>query len=154
MFRKCHINRLSMVMVIIFAVFLSFYAADAAAFEAVPLTDIEMEEISGGFNGGDFLYFGIDYSIFGNVATNNNGSLGGGTVGLPTTTTLAYKNVVGNINASVIDNIGITSVNFALGNDITQNITTIFNISLATFHVNSTDQIKPILSHWINWGAF
>ena len=61
MLRKWHINRLSMVVVIIFTIFLTFYAAqDATAFEAVQLTDIEMEEINGGFNGGNFLYFGMD----------------------------------------------------------------------------------------------
>ena len=61
MLRKWHINRLSIVVVIIFTIFLTFYAAqDATAFEAVQLTDIEMEEINGGFNGGNFLYFGMD----------------------------------------------------------------------------------------------
>ena len=151
MLRKWHINRLSMVVVIIFTIFLSCYAAqDATAFDAVPLEDLEMEEISGGFNGGNFLYFGMEVLNMGYYANNNPS---GSAVTLPNEFTTNYNKlevsgVSGLINSNVSDNIGFTNVGVILGDNNTQTLQQFVNISLANFQVTSTDQIKPILSHW------
>ena len=149
MLRKWHINRLSMVVAIIFTIFLSCYAAqDATAFDAVPLEDLEMEEISGGFNGGNFLYFGMEVLNMGYYANNNpSGSA------LPNEFTTNYNqlnsgDVSGLINSNVSGNIGFTNVGVILGDNNTQTLQQFVNISLANFQVTSTDQIKPILSHW------
>ena len=139
MLRKWHVNRLSMVVVIIFTIFLTFYAAqDATAFEVAPLTDIEMEEISGGFQmqNGSFVYFGIDV-IMDDFYTSEYDTITGPGI-------LGGINILGSLN--IKENIGITTTGVIVGNNniLTQTI----NIGLAHFQVTSADQIKPILSNW------
>jgi len=151
--KKWQTNRLSMVIAIIFAVFLTFYAAqDVTAFEAVSLTDIEMEEINGGFNGGNFLYFGIDVMHLQYCANNTPSD---SAVTLPNEFTnynkLEVPGVSGFINSNVSDNIGFTNVGVILGDGNTQMLQQNVNISLAQFQVTSADQIQPILSHCLNF---
>ena len=75
MLKKWHIHRLSVVVIILFTMFLVCYAAkDAAAFDGgVPISDIEMEETHGGFQmpNGNFLYFNMDFMHMEYLAHND-----------------------------------------------------------------------------------
>ena len=166
MLKKWHIHRLSLVVIILFTMFLVCYAAkDAAAFDGgVPISDIEMEETHGGFQmpNGNFLYFTMDFmhmeylahndaglpnadaltSILGDQSSLLNNEPGNGTFSVP--------GVAGVINNYVANNIGFTNVAVAMGNDITQTLCNYLNINLLTFQVTNQDQIKPVLSNYLH----
>jgi hypothetical protein len=162
--KKWHIHRLSVVVIILFTMFLVCYAAkDAAAFDGgVPISDIEMEETHGGFQmpNGNFLYFNMDFMHMEYLAHNdpatNPGTLAsilGDQSDILNNTnneTLSAPGVTGVINNYVADNIGLTNVAVAMGDNITQKLVNYLNINLLTFQVTNQDQIKPVLSNWMH----
>jgi hypothetical protein len=163
--KKWHIYRLSLVVIILVTMFLVCYAAkDAAAFDGgIPISDIEMEETHGGFQmpNGNFVFFSMnllqmDYLAYNNPAgTPDTDALTGilGSNLTPQIKQVEIGDLHGIVNShigevSVENNIGLTSVAVALGNNITQKIWNIVDIDLLNFQVSNPDQIKPILSNF------
>ena len=167
MLKKWHIHRLSVVVIILFTMFLVCTAAkDAAAFDGgVPISDIEMEETHGGFQmpNGNFLYFTMDFMHMEYLAHNDSAIPDAGTLTSilgdqsrllndPGNGTFSAPGVAGLINndVDVAGNIGLTNVAVAIGNGITQHLANYVDIDLLTFQVTNQDQIKPILSNWMH----
>ena len=164
MLKKWHIYRLSLVVIILVTMFLVCYAAkDAAAFDGgIPISDIEMEETHGGFQmpNGNFVFFSMnllqmDYLAYNNPAGTPDTDVLTGILGsnLEPRIIREERDLQGIVNShigtvSVENNIGLTSVAVALGNNITQKIWNIVDIDLLNFQVTSPDQIKPILSNY------
>lgn len=143
-------NRLSIVMAIIFALFLiSYTAGDALAFEGVPLSDTEMEAIHGGFQmpNGNFIYFSMDVTRMEYMAYNDPGSMTS-TGGWENISLISAPGVSGSISGNVTHNIGLTNVAYAFGNNIRQCLINDVDIRVGFFRVSSADMIKPILSNW------
>jgi len=146
--RKWHINRLSMVIVIILAVFLSFYTVDAAAFEAAafeapasepkPLSDLEMEEIYGGTP-----FLNIEFATMFDTADGGRGTtIASGYCKFGYDEPNVYQNAAGIINLNVTDNVGYPMINVALGNNIRQYVWNYINIELTNIHVENIAQYK------------
>ena len=165
MLKKWHIHRLSLVVIILFTMFLVCYAAkDAAAFDGgVPISDIEMEETHGGFQmpNGNFLYFSMDFMHMEYLAHNDSAfpnagaltSILGDQSELLNNTnneTVSAAGVTGVIHNYVADNIGLTNVAVAMGDNITQKLINYLNINLLTFQITNQDQIKPVLSNYLH----
>lgn len=166
MLKKWHIHRLSVVVIILFAIFFVFYAAkDAAAFDGgVPISDIEMEETHGGFQmpNGNFLYFSMDIMHMEYLA-HNNPAIPTSTGTLPGITgdqsdllnntnyeTLSVPGVTGVINPNVINNVGLTNIGVILGNNNVMKLFNYLDINLAFFQVTNPNHIKPVLSNWLH----
>lgn len=159
MLKKWHIHRLSVVVIILFTVFLVCYGAkDAAAFDGgVPISDIEMEETHGGFQmpNGNFLYFSMDIMNIEYYGAFNQPDTTPPVVHLPDD---MYANLseiegmpgVGSAMTNVSGNHGFTNVGVIVGNGNTQNLTQMIDISLAFFEVTSPNDIKPVLSNWLH----
>lgn len=157
MLKKWHIHRLSVVVIILFTMFIVCYAAkDAAAFEGgVPISDIEMEETHGGFQmpGGNFLYFSMDImhvEYFGTNIPDGSPPI----IDLPDE---MYANAseidapgVGGAITEVYGNHGFTNVGVIVGNNNTQMLQQYINLSMAFFEVSSPDLVKPVLSNWLH----
>jgi len=164
--KKWHLHRLSVVVIILFTIFLVCYAAkDAAAFEGgVPISDIEMEETHGGFQmpNGNFVFFSMDFMHMDYLAHNDPTSPSGsgilpgilGDQGEPLNNTnfetLSVPGVTGVINNNVTNNIGFTNVGVILGNNNVQQLYNFLNLNLAFFQVTNPDHIKPVLSNWMH----
>jgi len=164
--KKWHLHRLSVVVIILFTIFLVCYAAkDAAAFDGgVPISDIEMEETHGGFQmpNGNFVYFSMDVIHMDYLAHNDPASpLSSGTLaGIlgdqsdmlnnKDYGTLSVPGVSGVINNNVTNNIGFTNVGVILGNNNVQQLYNYLNLNLAFFQVTNPDHIKPVLSNWMH----
>jgi len=160
--KKWHIHRLSVIIIILFTIFLVCYAAkDAAAFEGgVPISDIEMEETLGGFQmpNGNFVYFSMDVMHMDYFAHNDPAS--SSSTGTPASilgdqsellnnTNLSAPGVAGTIT-NVTNNIGFTNVGVILGNNNVQHLINYLNLNLAFFQVTNPNHIKPVMSNWMH----
>jgi hypothetical protein len=164
--KKWHLHRLSIVVSILFTIFLVCYAAkDATAFDGgVPISDIEMEETHGGFQmpNGNFVFFSMDFMHMDYLAHNDPagpsssgilpGILGdqGELLNNTNFETLSVPGVAGVINNNVTNNIGFTNVGVILGNNNVQQLFNFLNLNLAFFQVTNPDNIKPVLSNWMH----
>jgi len=156
--KKWHFHRLSVIVMILFTIFLvGFAAEDAAAFSGgIPISDLEMEETHGGFQmpNGNFLYFSMDIMHVEYLAHNEPDT---STVTLPDTYA-NYSEIAGEVSvpgvAGAITNIysnqGFTNVGVIVGNNNVQNIQQFIDISLGFFQVSSPNLIKPVLSNWMH----
>ena len=141
MLKKWHIHRLSIVVIILFTMFLVFYTAkDAAAFDGGALiSDIEMEEtVAGGFMNGNFVYFSMDFmgpsSSIGNLTgfMGNHHGLGGIT-----------KDI--DLNLNVADNFGLTTVGVIIGNNNYLDLGVTLNLNLSTIQVANHHQMTRLI---------
>jgi len=154
--KKCHINRLSIYMVIIFAVFLSFYAADAsafeasafeaAAFEAKTLSDLEMEEIYGGY-GGNIPFLGVEFGTMVMTAEGTGTAISGGGYSIyDGEITNVYPLASGLIDLDISDNMGLTFTNVTLGNNNLSYICNYINIELTNIHVDNIGKLNMFMT--------
>jgi len=164
-FKKWYSYRLSLIVIILFMMFLvCFTAKDAAAFDGgVPISDIEMEETHGGFQmpNGNFVYFSMDFMHMDYLAANDqsnmssigtlSGILGNQNVLVGSRNTFVGDFKVGNINTSIANtvknNIGITTVGLIQGNGNTLIQGTALNLNLANIQVANNLQLTRLLDH-------
>lgn len=156
MLKKWHIHRLSLVLMIIFTMFLVCYAAkDAAAFDGgIPISDIEMEETHGGFQmpNGNFVYFSMDFMHMEYLAYNEPSRIWAGSdvLGMGNQYPLETAGVAGVINSNVLNNVGFTNVGMIVGNNNILQLANYLNLNLAFFQVTNPNLIKPVLSNWLH----